>query len=96
MFEKLLPLLTPLNMVLIFGIVWLSGVFLWLIRKFVSSYEKNTEINTKLQGTMEAVDRKLDTAAERDLRVAETLAAINAKQDAKTAEIHVVPAQQKK
>lgn len=96
MFEKLLPFLTPLNMVLIFGIVWLSGVFLWLIRKFVSSYEKNTEINTKLQGTMEAVDRKLDTAAERDLRVAETLAAINAKQDAKTAEIHVVPAQQKK
>lgn len=70
---------TQLDAVLIAGIVWLSGVFVWLIRKFVSSYEKNTVTMTKVQDTLEGVDRKLDTAADRDVEIVKTLSAIHAR-----------------
>lgn len=71
--------LSPINYILIAGIVWLSGVFIWLIKKFVSSFEKNTVVMTKVQGTLEGVDRKLDSAADRDLEIVKTLSAIHAR-----------------
>ncbi len=71
--------LTPLNYVLMSGIIWLSGVFIWLIRRFVRSYEQNTGTMTKVQVTLEAVDHKLEKAADRDLEIAKTLSAIHAR-----------------
>lgn len=76
---SLISELTPVNYVLMSGIVWLSGVFIWLIRKFVRSYEQNTTTMTRVSDTLQAVDRKLDTAAERDLEISKTLAAIHAR-----------------
>lgn len=76
---SILSELTPLNYVLITGIVWLSGVFVWLVRKFVRSYEQNTVTMTKVQDTLEAVDHKLEKAADRDLEIAKTLSAIHAR-----------------
>lgn len=72
--------MTLLNYVLIAGLVWLSGVFIWLIKVFVDAYAKNTAVITKVQGTLEGVDKKLDSAAERDSRIVATLAAIHARQ----------------
>lgn len=72
--------LTPMNMILIAGIIWLSGVFIWLIKKFVCSYQENTKTMTKVQDTLEVVDRKLDAASTRDVEIVRTLAAIHARQ----------------
>jgi len=71
--------LTPMNMVLLTGIIWLSGVFLWLIKNFVKSYDKNTTAMTQVKDTLEGVDRKLDTAANRDVEIVRTLSAIHAR-----------------
>lgn len=80
MFNKILPELTAMNIILIIGIVWLSGVFIWLTRKFVASYEGNTQTMTEVRDTLRGVDKKLDTAAERDVEIVRTLAAIHARQ----------------
>jgi len=71
--------LTPMNMVLVSGVIWLSGVFLWLIKRFVASYDKNTTAMVGVKDTLEGVDRKLDTAANRDIEIVRTLAAIHAR-----------------
>jgi len=86
--------LTPMNMVLVTGIVWLSGVFIWLIKKFVSSYEQNTKVITKVQDTLDGVDKKLDAASTRDVEIVRTLAAIHARQTAPV--IHPVARSEKK
>jgi len=72
--------LTPINMILVTGIVWLSGVFIWLIKKFVVSYAENTKVITKVQDTLESVDKKLDAASMRDMEIVSTLSAIHARQ----------------
>lgn len=70
--------LTPLNVALTTGIVWLSGVFVWLIRKFMSSYEQNTKAMTKVSETLGAMDRKLEASVDRDVEIIKMLAEINA------------------
>jgi hypothetical protein len=74
-----MPDFTTSEYLLFTGIVWLSGLFVWLIKKFMASYEKNTVTLVRLHDTLEGVDRKLDTAADRDVEIVKTLAAIHAK-----------------
>lgn len=81
MLNTVLSKLTLLDGVLFLGIVWLSGVFLWLIKKFVSSYEKNTSIMTKVETTLDSMDRKLDTAADRDVEIIRALERVNTRHE---------------
>jgi len=57
--EALLDQLSPLNMVLVFGIVWLSGVYVWLLKRFIKSYDENTHALSCINGTMKAMDAKI-------------------------------------
>lgn len=74
-----MPDFTTTEYILVTGIVWLAGVLIWLLKKFLSSYDKNTTSNVRLHETLQGVDRKLDTAAERDLEIVRTLSAIHAR-----------------
>lgn len=72
--------MTLLNYVLMAGMIWLSGVFVWLIKKFICSYGENTKVLTKVQDTLEGIDHKLDAASVRDVEIVRTLSAIHARQ----------------
>ena len=65
--------LPPMTLMLVSAIIWLSGLFVWLIKRFVDSFEKNTEV-------IDAIDRKLDTSADRDLETVKMLEKIHARQ----------------
>jgi len=75
-----LETLPPMTLMLVSAIVWLSGLFVWLIKRFVDSFEKNTEVMTRVSGALDAIDRKLDTSAERDLETVKMLEKIHARQ----------------
>jgi type VI protein secretion system component VasK len=68
--------LSVLDSVLIAGIVWLSGVFLWILRKFICSYNQNTTVMTEVGKTLTAMDQKLDTANNVDREILVELARI--------------------
>lgn len=61
--------LTVLNIVLISGITWLSGLFVWLLKKFITSYDTNTKVLTTLNETIRVMDKKLDVATEVDREI---------------------------
>jgi len=63
--------LSTLDSVLIAGIIWLSGVFLWILKKFIASYNQNTRVMAEVSKTLVAMDQKLDTAnaVDRDILV---------------------------
>jgi hypothetical protein len=46
----------------------------------VDSFEKNTEVMTRVSGALDAIDRKLDTSADRDLETVKMLEKIHARQ----------------
>ena len=68
--------LTLLDSALITGIIWLSGVFLWILRKFICSYNQNTTVMTDVCKTLVAMDQKLDNANNVDREILVELARI--------------------
>lgn len=60
---------TVMNMVLGTGIIWLSGMFVWLLKRFIKSYDENTRTLVEINGTMRAMDKKLDMATEVDREI---------------------------
>ena len=73
--------LTTTTGLLMAGIIWLSGVFVWLIKRFVDSFEKNTVVMAKVDKTLDAMDRKIDASTERDLEMLKTIEKIAARQE---------------
>lgn len=73
---SLLGSFTPLDTVLIAGIVWLSGMFVWLLRRFIRSYDENTKTLIAINATMQVMDKKLDTATTVDREILMELARI--------------------
>lgn len=73
---NILNQLSVLDSVLIAGIIWLSGVFLFILRKFLSSYNTNTEVMTGVGKTLVAMDQKLDMANNVDREILVELARI--------------------
>lgn len=70
--------LTAFNTSLIAGISALWIFLVWLVWLVMVSYKENTVAMTRVADVLAQVDRKLDTAADRDLEVVKTLAAIHA------------------
>jgi hypothetical protein len=60
---------TVMNMVLGTGIIWLSGMFVWLLKRFTKSYDENTRTLVEINKTMQVMDRKLDTATQVDREI---------------------------
>ncbi len=54
--------LSALEVVLLGGIGWMSGMFVWLLRRFIKSYDENTRTLIAINATMQVMDKKLDTA----------------------------------
>lgn len=73
---NILNQLSLLDSVLIAGIVWLSGVFIFLLKKFISSYDCNTKVMTEVSKTLVSMDQKLDTAKNVDREILVELARI--------------------
>lgn len=69
--------LSVLDTVLITGIIWLSGMFVWLLKRFIKSYDENTRTLVAINSTMQVMDKKLDTATTVDREILIQLAKIN-------------------
>ena len=69
--------LTPVNVVLLGGITWLSGMFVWLLKRFIKSYDDNTRTLVEINKTIMAMDAKLDTANEIDREILLELARVS-------------------
>lgn len=61
--------LSALDMVLMTGIIWLSGMFVWLLKRFIKSYDDNTKTLVAINATMQVMDKKLDTATQVDREI---------------------------
>jgi len=61
--------LSPLNVILICGITWLSGMFVWLLKRFIKSYDDNTRTLVEINRTMQVMDKKLDMATQVDREI---------------------------
>lgn len=79
--EDMLNNVSPMTFMLVSAIVWLSGLFVWLIKKFVDSFEKNTATMTRVGQSLDGVERKLETSVERDIEIVKMLEKIHARQD---------------
>lgn len=66
--------LSVLDTVLGSGIMWLSVVFIWLLKKFIESYNQNTRVMTDVSKTLVAMDQKLDNANSVDREILVELA----------------------
>ncbi len=66
--------LSALNGALVSGIAWLSLVFVWLLRKFICSYNKNTTVMTEIGKTLSAMDQKMNNANNVDREILVELA----------------------
>jgi len=71
--------LSVLDSVLIAGIIWLSGVFIYLLKKFITSYDCNTEALTGISKTLVAMDQKLDNENDVHREILVELARLNVK-----------------
>lgn len=69
--------LSTLNIVLIFGISWLSVLFVWLLKRFIKSYDDNTRTLVAINQTMQQMDRKLDAATTVDREILIQLGQVN-------------------
>ncbi len=74
---KALMTLTLLDGILMAGISWLSVLFVWLLRRFIRSYDDNTKMLTCINATITAMDRKLDAATSVDREILVALAQQN-------------------
>lgn len=72
-----LDALSMLDTVLITAIIWLSGMFVWLLKRFIKSYDENTRTLVAINSTMQVMDKKLDTATTVDREILIQLAQIN-------------------
>ena len=84
---------STLEAVLIMGIIWLSGVFLYMLRKFVVSFEANTRVMDEVGRTLVSMNDKLATAERRDERVEALLRELNVQQEPPKVEV-IVPDRQ--
>lgn len=69
--------ISVLDGTLILGIMWLSGVFIWLLKRFIRSYDDNTRTLTAINSTLQVMDKKLDTATTVDREILIALAHLN-------------------
>ena len=77
MIESWMSELSALNIVLILGISWLSVLFVWLLKRFIKSYDDNTRTLVAINQTMLTMDRKLDAATTVDREILIQLAQVN-------------------
>lgn len=68
--------LSTLELVLLGGITWLSGLFVWLLKRFIKSYDHNTKTISEINKTMQEMDRKLDAATQVDREILLELARV--------------------
>ena len=66
--------LSALNGALVSGIGWISIMFVWLLRKFICSYNKNTMVMTEVGKTLNSMDQKLNNANNVDREILVELA----------------------
>lgn len=69
--------LTLLNGILLAGISWLSILFVWLLKRFIRSYDDNTRTLVAINATITAMDSKLDAATSVDREILVALAQVN-------------------
>ena len=58
--------LTVLDGVLVTGIIWMAGVLIWVIKRYMTSYNSNTIALVTINKTLISMDQKLLTATEVD------------------------------
>jgi hypothetical protein len=68
--------LSSLEMALIIGISTLFSLFVWLLKRFIKSYDDNTRTLVAINGTMQIMDKKLDAATEVDREILMELARV--------------------
>jgi len=69
--------LSALEMTLIIGISTLFSLFVWLLKRFIKSYDDNTRTLVAINATMQIMDKKLDAATEIDREILMELARVN-------------------
>jgi len=68
--------LSALEMTLIIGISTLFSLFVWLLKRFIKSYDDNTRTLVAINATMQIMDKKLDAATEIDREILMELARV--------------------